>query len=480
MPTRSSSRRSIAEFMRAERTRFGALVLFLVLVFLMGGGSRPDIQSLVLLRPLAILAAAYALTVAKPDQLRSVRAPLALLLALLGIMIAQMVPLPPGLWAALPGRDIYSETVAAAEVADRWRPISLSPSRTMNSIFSLSVPIAAVLLFAIQEQRYWRPMIVALLSLAVLSSLWGLLQLVGSSTGPLYLYRVTNAGLPVGLFANRNHQAVVLAAFIPIIAYLALSARSAPGERRLGSAAWFAVLLLVPTVLMTGSRAGLMALALALAALAPVFYFSRRERGSGRGLDASRARVGWIIAGALAFIGVTATAAMWLGRTLAVERMMGEDALEDLRAKLVSTLTEMIATYFPVGSGFGSFDPVYDRFEPTSTLSDQYLNNAHSDWPQLLIEGGLPAGLLLLLFLVWLGRHAVRTITQSARDASSSVTLRLAAISFIVVQGAGSIVDYPLRVPSVMAVFAILCALLSASANAPVARRVRGAGEERG
>jgi O-antigen ligase len=462
MEARPSAGRRAADFLRGDSTRFAALLLFLAAVFLMGGGSRPDIRSLVLLRPLAILLAAYALTIASPEELRRVRVPLYLLIALLALMVAQLVPLPPDLWAALPGRDLYAEVVAAADVADRWRPLSLSPSRTVNSIFSLSVPLCAVLLAAIQDSRRLKPMIVAILLLGLLSCFWGLVQMLGSATGPLYLYNVTNAGLPVGLFANRNHQAVVLAALIPVAAYVAVSVREGRHGSRLptvGSA--LTILLLIPTVLMTGSRAGLIALPLAFAAAVSIFFVSQRGRTAapGRGSSAWRSPA----AGAAAVILIAIAVVLWFGRALAVHRLVGEDALEDLRAQIATTLIGMARSFFPTGSGFGSFDAVYDRFEPTAVLSDLYLNNAHNDWLQLAIEGGLPAAALLLAFLLWLLQLGLETVRGLKRDGSAVSALRLAALSFIVVQGAASMVDYPLRVPSIMAAFVLFCAVLCRS-----------------
>jgi hypothetical protein len=77
--------------------RFWVFAAFVGLVFLMGGGSRDDIASLVILRPACAFFAAYALTVAGPGDLARVRVPLLLLLALVVLVIASAArggPLP--------------------------------------------------------------------------------------------------------------------------------------------------------------------------------------------------------------------------------------------------------------------------------------------------------------------------------------------------------------------------------------------------
>ena len=55
-------------------------------------------------------------------------------------------------------------------------------------------------------------------------------------------------------------------------------------------------------------------------------------------------------------------------------------------------------SFLPFGAGFGTFDPVYRRFEPDALLSTIYLNQAHNEPMQLAMEGGIPALALLLVF----------------------------------------------------------------------------------
>ena len=80
------------------------LITYLVLVFLMGGSSRYDMQSLIVLRPLGVLACGIALLTLAADHLRrylflSIIA--GLVLTLVGL---HLVPLPPEIWQSLPGR----------------------------------------------------------------------------------------------------------------------------------------------------------------------------------------------------------------------------------------------------------------------------------------------------------------------------------------------------------------------------------------
>src|SRR3546814_1346825 len=73
-------------------------VFFLMAVFLMGGGARADIQSLIILRPLAAICMGIAVWGLRREQIAAVRAPLLLAAMVPLIMILQLVPLPPAIW----------------------------------------------------------------------------------------------------------------------------------------------------------------------------------------------------------------------------------------------------------------------------------------------------------------------------------------------------------------------------------------------
>src|SRR5690606_1517677 len=88
------------------------------------------------------------------------------------------------------------------------RPLSLAADRTWNMFFAMFVPLAAICLVTIQSAEYRRRVIPALMGIGLLSAAFGYLQATGGNG--LHLYRITHLGFPVGLFANKNHQAVTL------------------------------------------------------------------------------------------------------------------------------------------------------------------------------------------------------------------------------------------------------------------------------
>src|SRR5690606_36480000 len=118
--------------------------------------------------------------------------------------------------------------------------------------------------------------VAVIIILACVSALWAAFQLTGSARGPLYIYNITNNDSAVGLFANRNHQAVLLAAAIVMLGWYAAThtatARPASLKFQTGSSAIF---LRVPLAFVTRSRSGLLLMAPALVAAIILVYYGR-------------------------------------------------------------------------------------------------------------------------------------------------------------------------------------------------------------
>src|SRR5690606_20374371 len=222
-PGRSAQRfRRFSAAMVSARSRLAALIAFALLVAFLGGSSRPDAPGLIALRPLAVLFCLYGLLAATDEHLRSARAALLLVGAVMLLALAQLVPLPPGVWRALPGRELVSEALALIGSGADWRPLSLDPNRTWNAFFALFVPFATICLVAAQEPRWQEKLPTILLGIGLLSAALGYLQALGGNG--LHLYEITHRGFPVGMFANKNHQAILLLWLIFASSFIAATA----------------------------------------------------------------------------------------------------------------------------------------------------------------------------------------------------------------------------------------------------------------
>ncbi|HEY9090458.1 O-antigen ligase family protein [Parasphingorhabdus sp.] len=450
---------------------------FMTILFFTGGSSRDDVQSLVFLRPLAILFGAYALTRMDREAWRGRTFPLIIALALAGLMVLQLIPLPPQIWTALSGRQIFADIADLAGISQPWRPLTLSPSRTLNSLFSLAIPITAMMLYLNLDGPRRKQAVAVLIVLACISALWAAFQLTGSPRGPLYIYNITNNGSAVGLFANRNHQAVLLAAAIVMLGWYAASH---PVAAKLASLKFYAgisaIFVLVPLVFVTGSRSGLLLMAPALVAAIILVYFGRytaESQLSATTQSSSRRRHRKkrfnsrqiILFSSITLVIILAALSIYFSRSLAFDRLFGRADVEELRGQLVPILTRMISDYFPWGSGFGSFEHVYRIYEPQEFLTPNYLNQAHNDWLQFPIEGGLLAILIAAAALIWGGKQLfvlARNWKYTHYTKYAAVMAAIVMLLFLV----GSIVDYPLRVPSLIALFAVMACIFSDSMQA--------------
>lgn len=446
----------------SERWSLWSPIVFLALVFLLGGASRSDVESLPLLRFLCVLfAAGYAFALTRDDW-RRIRIPLILLGLLTLWFIVQLIPLPPGMWHALPGREEIIAIDRQLGLETLWRPISLTPSLTWNSLLGMIVPLAALLMAARLPVEAYPRVLYALAAIAGIGVLIGFFQIAGGMDSPAYLYRITNRASMTGLFANRNHYAVFLACMVLVSATLL---RDEFGRRRRNPRVIvllsIATLLFGVTSLLTGSRAGL---AMSLASLlfggmiaARAWRISTSSRPAA-GTTWRWNRMAYLVP--ILLIGIIFVIDMFSGRVTALDRLADKSVGDDMRVVAWPIISAMIGHYWLMGSGVGSFAPVYKIYEPDRLLTPSYFNHAHNDWAEIVMTGGVPFSLILVVAIVWLG-YRVRMRGLDRLIGGYRGDFRLLGLSVLGMLAVASLVDYPLRVPSLQ-VFAILFTVMLA------------------
>lgn len=435
-----------------ETLAFALACGLIIACFLFGGSARADAYSQFFVRSGAVLFGAAALVTIARGDLAKVRIPFALLGAWTLLIAFQLVPLPPVIWTNLPGRDEFVPLAGLAGISQPWREISLVPDATLNSLLAMIVPLAALVAVSQVSSRYFAPLLALLVGLALLSGLIGVVQV--SAGGAVYFYEISNRGNAVGLFANRNHQAAMLAATVPFLAGLASLRHADAGRgRKYGVLAFVVFLLIFPLVFVTGSRSGVVLLLLGVGAAALVLTKVSPDRAGRAALRP------FLIAGAVAV--AVAAAALAVFRVGAVDRILTRSIEEDLRFSLLSTMMDMAAKYFPIGGGFGAFPDLFKVDEPFFFLNDRYFNHAHNDALEILIEGGLPAALIALAALVWLSSASLRIwrAPYSADRPHQLYGLVASAALWIVLLA--SLVDYPLRTPALAAWAAVAAAFVA-------------------
>lgn len=416
------------------------LIALLVTIWVAGGATRADALGQAVVRTAAWLAIVIIVLFGARPSVSNIRPALCILSAALVLVLVQLIPLPPAVWQAMPGRAGLAGASDAIGMAGVWRPIAIVPGAALNAAASFVVPFAILLLVAGLDAREiaWLPTIV--LGMVAAAAVLGLLQFSGGGFDNPFIN--DSPGQVSGNLANRNHFALLLAlgcVVAPVWAF--------PGGRRSGWRVPIAiglVLLFILLILASGSRAGLLLGMLAIAvALLLVRNAIRRER---------RRLPRWvfpaIVAGSILTIGLFVLLSIGADRAISVDRLFQMESGEDLRMRNMPIVLRMIAIYFPVGSGFGGFDPVFRIHEPLPMLKPTYFNHAHNDFIELALDGGLAALALLLGVLVWYvgaSIQAWRGGPEVAKLGSAMLALVLAAAAF----------DYSARSAMMMAMIVI-------------------------
>lgn len=420
---------------------------FIVIALAIGGaGNRyPLLEMAVELASLPLLSY-YVAGFGRSIDNSTARAAIGLAALGLALPLLQLVPLPPEIWTRLPGRSDARHLLDLIGAPDQWRPLSLDPESTWRAGLAVLPGFAAFLAVLALRTAERAEIVLLVIGFAVASAVVGALQAAGFHG--FILFDSGHAGLATGLFSNRNHQAL----FLNIAGLLAAAAgrlrqRGQPGLPPLVSVGL--VLLFAAGVLATGSRTGvaflLLSVPLALIALWPRELKSRRIYVSAAG--------------------ATAVAIMALTTSTGKTALARFASLDDARFAYWSDVRLAIAEYWPVGSGFGTFATVYQRFESLAGVGPSYVNHAHNDFLELLAEGGLLAPALLVPAIAFLVFASIRLFRAGGRQAWT-VLGQSSAVGLLIIL-LHSVVDYPLRMLSLMTLFGILSALLFAPPGEP-------------
>lgn len=423
--------------------RANATLAYLAAVLLLGGASAAGEPGNLLLQLLGAVLIGW--TVWQSGDALPLKTGLRrFFIALAALMALQFLPLPPGLWQAMPGREAVHEGFTLLGVDPPWLNYSLTPWKSLAS-FAWWLPAFALFVSmrggGAPESRH---VIWTIGALAVISVGFGAMQ---SATGSGYFYTITNQGAGTGFFANANHQGSFLLCALALWAGWMISEGSL--SRRRGDqwymsptvVLWAVALLLLTGVILSNSLACLMLLFPVLGALALMARPDFR-------LPLPLVLLGLVlvIAGFAAFLLFGAVA----------NDLTGKGVTEGIsRKEFLATGSRIVADFAPFGSGVGSFVELYRWYEDPAIVSATFVNHAHNDLLELLIETGLPGLLVLLVFLGW---FVPRAWSLWRGDRSNAAAL--AASVVIGVELVHSLADYPLRTAAMSSLVAVACVLM--------------------
>lgn len=437
-----------------------ALPVLVGTALLVGGVSRSPLFGHVIVQCLAVLAILWVIWGPRTGDLtRAGWAGVGITTAFIVAAGVQLIPLPPEIWTSLPGRASIAEGFALAGGPTPMAPISLTPEETRDSIFGLLPPFAAFLLAGTAlTNRPWLPTVIV--CVAVLSVLLAIAQKIGGPNAPVFPLASQDRNQAPGLFVNVNHQATLMVASLAFAAALAAKAKVAELNRQpnwgwlLGIAAAGGLLML--GAVLAGSMAG-------WAMLGPTVIVCLTIALGGDKKPILHWGVPTALAGLLIVGAVAASSPAF--KSLGAGDLLGGNASRDV---LFPLTIEAAATYFPFGSGLGSFATVFPFFEGELPLNQTTAPHAHNEYLELAMELGLPGLLLIVAGLTW---YVWVTVQIWRRHGGFDVRLRKAASVALGLMLLHSMVDYPMRMAG-LAVLAGACAgLLAAPLESRQSRR---------
>jgi exopolysaccharide production protein ExoQ len=449
---------------------FQLSALLIVALLFGGGGSGAGLANLVVQLTALLIIAINPQAVF--DFFRQApRLPTILVGGVLVLPLVQSIPLPTSVWQSLPGRSLVSESLALVGGEGRWFPMSLNVWRTLIAFLSLVPPVTIVVLAWRLSEAQKNRLLLLVAAMGIFTVLIGTLQLTTGNRIFVFFSEAFGSGDLQGSFANRNCAGLFLD-----VALCALIGGFPDGQPRLKEhlAGAAMLILLVVGVILTRSRTSMVLMLVPLAFLA-----FRVSQARTRDPIPGRKRTSWRTTAAVA-IGI----ALFVGGAVTVvlsnERIqhslsrfdgvsVGVDNLQDRRALIWADTTGSIKRFWPIGSGIGTFDEVFQTDETLENLRTDRAARAHNDYLELTLESGLIGIALMAGWLYFLITRGLR-VTRESRAGRSGGWL-IAPVAVLALFAFQSVLDYPLRSQILLCIAGLMVALLID--EQPQARAVR-------
>lgn len=353
-------------------------------------------------------------------------------------------------------------------VFSSWRPLSLAFSSTLRAAGVLLTLLLVFMMVSdrVREPAFRRRLLWTVALTGVLVSLLGLAQ-HGSWGDRLYgRIRPAYGGRPMGPFVNANHFAGYLEMALSVLAglWVAVSRRerdAPPARRSAGSARGadqrYIPQLFIMTLLLgmsalaiwrSGSRGGLLSIALAVLTLVVAWSGGRGERAR------------WRLPLVATILIVLAASVAWKVIALSREEALQTDLSTEpsflMRLRMWKASLWMLADFPVLGTGLGTYAysiPLYQ-----GGAYEKLWVHAHNDYVQLGCEAGL-AGLVLFAFgfgCFW-RRALFPVVARPARWSGAALGPAMGILSLLI----HSALDFNLQIPSNGLLFVMLAACLN-------------------
>ncbi len=289
-------------------------------------------------------------------------------------------------------------------------------------------------------------------TIGAIYAIYGLIEFVSPEPRILWFVKDSYVGDVTSTFVNRNSFATF--AGISVIANLAVIAdlmmkntdlRSRRSlflsivENLLARGRWpmLWLILVSASLLMSHSRGGLVATLAALFTLLILILIAPAARAPWR------LWFGWFVGiGSLAILGLTG--ASTFGR---IDEIPGDF---EMRPRINETLLRAIHDNYLGGTGLGSFVHIFPLYQPLAI--NGFVDLAHNDYLENMLELGVPAALLLFGIVLYLAGRCLLGVFRRRRD----IVYPCAGVAATVLIGVHSTLDFSMQIPAVAVTYAVL------------------------
>ena len=264
-----------------------------------------------------------------------------------------------------------------------------------------------------------------------------------TSSDKIYWVRIPRTGGAIfGPYVNRDHYAGLMEMLCPVPIVLSLGELLGGTKRVLVG---FAGVVMAGSIILSQSRAGAASFLVEMAVLTVLLLGGRRR-------TRAAATIGAVCLTVIAF-------AAWFGSGELWHRFSN---LQDwMRLAIFKDGLRMFWRKPVLGWGLGTFTTVYPQFR--SFYTTLFVNAAHNDYIQALVDTGIVGFAAILWFLIATYREGLRNLASWNR--SWSRTLGLASLIGCTGILVHSAVDFNLQIPANACVFYFLAAVTSSTAS---------------
>ncbi len=380
------------------------------------------------------------------------------LLALHGLVLLQLVPLPPFLLRLVsPGSYAFYDRLQLVPPLSAWRPISVSPPDTLRGLaFLAAFSLLFLAVFRELASPPWRRRVLwTIVGAGLVITVEAFVQ--AASSDPLRIWGLWHPRWDWGVYGpyvSRNNFAGYLVMAAGVALGLALEAlarlRAAWGRRRRGflvlgesegNAALRAavvVMVLVAGLVASTSRGGISAFA-AAALLLPL---AARHKGRT----------------AAAVLTLASLGVVWIGLGRFVEAF--GRGVRGSRVDLWLDMLKMFPRFPLLGEGFNAFSTAYPWYQ--TVWRTDWIGEAHNEYLQALLDTGLVGFLLFGVLLVTVFRRALLRAAQGP--------LELGVLAALLGLALHNLVEFNWQIPANAATWVALAALACREPPAPAGR----------